>query len=119
MGAAVKLVGFDRIVKKLDAQALTGPARHKLAEDTAHVARDFLEPRIPRLTGASARTLSLTITETLVKLSVAAFPLRYQEFGTRYIKKRKFMSATISKARRELRLRIPEAVASLEKEWVS
>lgn len=119
--ADLKLVGIDRMLRKLDTGTLTQPAIDELVIRGAELALAYADPLIPRDTGESAQTLELTrVSDGAARVSVDAFPLRFLEFGTKHIKKRRFFARTIAYGRKQLRTRlIPDAIARVEKEWGS
>lgn len=125
MPAMVKIVGLNRLLQKLEASHLTAPAVRGLVRAAGESGQTFLGPIIPRETGASAGTMALSIRDAGelrdigARLSVTAFPLRFHEFGTKHIKRRRFMAKTISKMRRTLKDLIGRAVAQVESTWAA
>lgn len=119
--ADLKLVGVEKMLRKLDPGVLTQPAIEELVIRGAELALAYADPLLPRETGASAQTLELTrVSDGGARVSVDAFPLRFLEFGTVHIKKRRFFARTIAYGRKQLRTRlIPDAIAKIESEWGS
>lgn len=120
MPQQMKLVGVEKMIRKLDTGTLTQPAIDELVQRGAELALDYVGPLIPRETGASASTLAMDTVNAGVRVHVDAFPLRFIEFGTKHIKKRRFFARTIAYARKQLRTRlIPDAIRKIESEWGS
>ncbi len=147
MAASVKLVGLEAVLKKLDAEYLAEPIRRVVFVGAAEAGRDYLGQLVPRLTGASAQTMALSVRDQGYKiedagarLAITADPLRYLEFGTKHgasksirrvrgrsvvrtsggtqrIKKRRFMAKTIGRTRAEMRKRTERAVQEIEARW--
>lgn len=149
MARAVKVVGLEEVLRKLDAQYLAEPVKRVVFVKAAETGRDYLAQLVPKLTGASARTEQLQvrdagydIEDAGARLSITADPLRYLEFGTKQgaaksivrrggrslvrtaggtqrIKKRRFMARTIGKTRAEMRRLTAEAAKDIEQRWAS
>lgn len=114
----VKAVGLPQLLRKLDAEHLTEPERRGIIQEAGRFGRSNLEPRIPRDSGASASTLYATYTDAGARVAVDAFPLKFLEFGTVHIRRRRFMALTISRIRKHMREQlIPKAVAGIERRW--
>lgn len=119
MAATVKVVGVEKLLKKLDADKLAGPEKSRIIQATARFAQGQLETRVPRRSGTLANSMRLQSSPDSARLSLGAFYGRFQEFGTRYVRRRRFMARTIGAARKELRRLVEEAKSNIERKWAA
>lgn len=129
MAATVKVIGLDKLLKKLDASQIVGPARTRIIRSAAEYGEGQLRKRVPRAIGTLASSISLQPNKMGAKVSVGnaeAFYGRFLEFGTYsadsrtvHIKRRRFMARTLGATRKELRRLVEVEVGSIERKWAS
>lgn len=140
MGTEVRVIGLDKLLKKLNADTLTKPAQQYVITESVKFGKDFLIGRVPKRTGESASHLATSIAAEAGSISLPAKPLRFLEYGTQLhtgagprshrrrtaaqwktgtwrIKPMRFMRATYSATRKNLLVIIPKAEAKIVAEW--
>jgi phenylpyruvate tautomerase PptA (4-oxalocrotonate tautomerase family) len=64
-GINTKVVGFDKLQKKLDAANLTEPVKRQIIRDVTEEGQRFLAARVPRDTGALAGSMGATVKDEI------------------------------------------------------
>lgn len=82
--ATVKTVGFDRLLKKLDAETIVEPEKTRILKEAAEETKASLGPTLPRRTGASASKISAQASPLKASVTVPRHPFIFLEAGSQY-----------------------------------
>lgn len=139
--ATVKVVGVEKLLKKLDMQTIVEPERKQLLATAASQTKSSLGPTLPRRSGASASQLTARLRNSESwSVDVPRVPFIFLEAGSQYhegagprkhvrktaaqrragryrIKPMRFMSRERARVRKRLAELILRMKQDIEKQW--
>jgi len=81
--ATVKVVGFDAILRKLDA-TIVEPEKEHILREAALQTMASLKPTLPRLTGASVARVRAAVNPNQAAVLLPRYPYIFLEAGSQY-----------------------------------
>src|SRR5262249_40630118 len=120
MPAGVMVIGFDRLLKKLDPDGKLKDVRITLIHDTAGFAQAAAKGKAPTRTGTLASSIGAQVADYSARVGTSLYYARFQEFGTHthaggwHVTPRKFMAKARTATRNELKRLIGIAITALQ-----
>lgn len=81
--ATVKVVGLDKLLKKLDVTLVEKDLEDVLKDGTKET-KDSLNPTLPRRTGMSASKIDMEVKKTSGAVKIPRYPFIFLEGGSQY-----------------------------------